>query len=285
MKPGELQEYFNKKLQAYYDERELKSLFFQVIEFYFHIDRVHFFMDKDRDFKEDDLKILRKAIRQLKEYIPLQYITGTASFFGYHFQVDPSVLIPRPETEELVDLALERIHLSGRKVINFMDIGTGSGCIAITMKMKMPYGKFWACDIDKRALEVARKNADLHKADIHFFNLDIINEDFPHDIPRLHVIISNPPYVRESEVSQMRPNVLNFEPHGALFVPDDDPLLFYRSIAVKAKKHLVKGGFLFFEINEDFGREVTLLLESLGYNQIRIWNDINGKDRFIEALK
>lgn len=283
MKPGELQRYFIDNLEGYYNEREIRNMFFLLLEHYFQIDRIHFFTENDRDFSKTDLQKIRRTIKQLKTFKPIQYILGSAVFCGLTFKITPAVLIPRPETEELIDLILQRFSSAGKKPVQILDIGTGSGCLAVSLAALLKNSKVWACDIQHPAITIARKNADSNQVNIDFFNIDILLEDIPSKLPQFDLIVSNPPYIRNAEKNQMKPNVLLYEPPEALFVPDEDPLLFYRAIALKATKHLKPGGRLFFEINEDFGKELVDMLERLNYKEVTLWNDIHGKDRFIEA--
>lgn len=217
---------------------------------------------------------LEIAMEQLLSGTPIQYILGFAPFYGREFFVSPAVLIPRNETEELVHLIIKENHQKG---VRILDIGTGSGCIPITLALEMYETLVYAVDVSEEALETAIKNASKLKARVVFEKLDILKEEIPfHD---LDIVVSNPPYVRYSEKEQMHRNVLDHEPHLALFVFDEDPLLFYRVIAEKAKMVLKPGGKLYFEINEALGRDVEKLMESSGYSQVRIIKDLNDKER------
>jgi release factor glutamine methyltransferase len=219
------------------------------------------------------------AFSQLLEKKPIQYILGEAPFYGREFKVNASVLIPRNETEELVHLIIKE---NKKLNLRILDIGTGSGCIPISLALEIPSSKTFALDISKEALEVAKDNAKKHEESIIFFQVDILNEDIP--VKDLDIIVSNPPYVCESEKSLMHENVLNFEPHLALFVKDNDPLVFYKIIAKKAKSALKSSGKLYFEINEAFGEKVQYLLEEQGYREISIIQDLNNKDRIVKAV-
>jgi release factor glutamine methyltransferase len=219
---------------------------------------------------------LETAMGQLLSGTPVQYILGFAPFYGREFFVSPAVLIPRNETEELVHLIIKENQKIG---VRLLDIGTGSGCIPITLALEMNETIVYAVDVSEEALEMAIKNASKLKAIVTFEKLDILKDEIPfHD---LDIVVSNPPYVRYSEKKNMHRNVLDHEPHLALFVYDEDPLLFYRVIAEKAKKVLKPGGKLYFEINEALGKDIQKLLESLGYSQVRVLKDLNDKERMV----
>jgi release factor glutamine methyltransferase len=214
----------------------------------------------------------------LKLYKPLQYILGFTEFYGRRFKVSPDVLIPRPETEELAELVISENREPGLKVL---DIGTGSGILAVTLALGMNNPVVSALDIDEGALAVAAENAADHGADIIFSRSDILN---PSNVSNSYnLIVSNPPYVRESEKALISRNVLDYEPHHALFVPDTNPLMFYRAIFSYAGKNLAVGGKIYLEINEALGRETELIAGEYGYPDTRIVSDINGKERFIVA--
>jgi release factor glutamine methyltransferase len=225
---------------------------------------------------------VEESVKRLKKYEPVQYITGETDFLDLKLKVTPATLIPRPETEELVMWVAEHLNSSGMHVL---DIGTGSGCIALGIKSRNPEVIAEAWDVSDEALKTAKENAETNNLDVKFEKVDILNfEPDEKYTGRYDVIVSNPPYVRESEKELMEKNVLDYEPHLALFVDDSDPLLFYRVIAVIAKKLLKKGGMIFFEINEAFGDETKKLLENYGYSSVEVKKDINGKDRMVKAV-
>ena len=223
---------------------------------------------------------LDDIVQRLLRFEPLQYIEGKARFLGRDFGVGPGVLIPRPETEELV----ERVLKETAPGAHVLDIGTGSGCIAVTLALEVPGSYVEAWDISPAALAVARANSKRLEADVVFRQQDVLAHD-PEATTRFDVLVSNPPYVTESEEAGMAPNVLLYEPAGALFVPDNDPLLFYRHIAQLGQKLLHPGGRLYFEINRTFGREMAALLEGQGYTDIRVEKDLSGNDRFAMARR
>jgi release factor glutamine methyltransferase len=226
---------------------------------------------------------LTGILNELKTGKPVQYILGTTEFYGLPFNVNPSVLIPRPETEELVEWALKTIREADLDYGAVLDIGTGSGCIAISLKKNLPGFKVSAVDISVKALATATENAKLNEVDMEFINADILSSKPGVEIPYASIIISNPPYVTMDDKSQMHANVTNFEPHLALFVPENNPLIFYKAIASFAVEALGNYGILFFEINEAYGNEVVEMLADIGFNNIELRQDMNGKYRMVRA--
>ena len=258
-----------------YDAQEATSLVNWLLEHHLglrRVDMMHFLEEKDLPQK------LWEDFDRLKKGEPIQYILGKAPFYGYEFLVNSSTLIPRNETEELVHLILKENKLPGLKVL---DIGTGTGCIPITLALELDQAEIYGLDISEKALEVARKNAKILLAPVTFLKCNIL-EELPH-VEELDILVSNPPYIPEKGKAEMHSNVLDFEPGLALFVPDEDPLLFYRTIAEKGKKLLKPRGKLYFEIHEEFGTEVLSLLEEKGYSERRLLKDLNGKDRMVTA--
>jgi release factor glutamine methyltransferase len=242
-------------------------------------------MKEDQLAESDRFKLL-EILEQLKNGSPLQYILGETEFYDLKLKVNPSVLIPRSETEELIDWALITIReMNGEtEVLKILDIGTGSGCIPISIKKYIPLADISAVDISNTALNTAKKNAELNKTEINFIEDNILNPIKQSLINTIYdVIISNPPYVRDSEKLEMHQNVLNHEPHTALFVPDDSALIFYDAIANFTLKNLKKNGFLFLEINENLGKETVELLIKKGFKTAELRQDMYGKDRMIKA--
>ena len=229
---------------------------------------------------EEGGRRLDDIVRRLTRFEPLQYIEGKARFRGRDFRVKPGVLIPRPETEELTELILKETAPGAR----LLDIGTGSGCIAVTLALETPGARVEAWDVSPEALAVARDNSERMGARVDFRLRDVWAEGEETE-GRFDVIVSNPPYVTESEQADMSPNVLLYEPSTALFVPDSDPLRFYRRIGLLGQRLLVPGGRLYFEINRAFGRETAGLLQEQGYTDIRIGKDLSGNDRFVSATR
>jgi release factor glutamine methyltransferase len=226
---------------------------------------------------------LYQILERLKTGEPIQYILGYTEFYGLPFKVDSSVLIPRPETEELVEWVFNSVGSLPLAVCNILDIGTGSGCIAISLKKNLPTAKVSAIDISTTALKIAKQNADLNNVKVNIIEGNILNYKFEIEIPKFEIIVSNPPYVTEHDKTQMHTNVTDFEPHTALFVPVDDPLLFYNAIADYALTNLTTNGLLFFEINESLGKETVELLNDKGFNNIELRKDMSGRDRMIKA--
>jgi release factor glutamine methyltransferase len=225
---------------------------------------------------------VQKIVERLKRFEPIQYILMRSEFFGLNLHVEPGVLIPRPETEELVAMIVEsNRHISPA----ILDIGTGSGCIALSLKKAIPEAIVSACDVSDIALGIAGKNAKSNELDVKLFKYNILTEEYFESNCCYDLIVSNPPYVLQSEKELMHANVLEYEPHLALFVDDDDPLLFYRAIARFAQKRLKSGGELWFEINEQKGEELMEMLSGASFCNVQIFKDIYGKHRFVKALK
>lgn len=226
-----------------------------------------------------DYEELPQILAAIRDHCPAQYITGFAWFLDRKFAVREGVLIPRPETEELVRMITDRYK--GRSGLRVLDVGTGSGCIAVTLAAELKQAEVVAVDVSESALEVARENARRHRVSVDFVRCDMLQEG-----PSGHfdLIVSNPPYVTLQEKDEMRPNVLRYEPHRALFVPDDDPLVFYRAIAEYGCRSLNPGGMLWFELNERYGSEVASLLEQSGYSEVAVHDDMFGKQRMAEAV-
>lgn len=224
---------------------------------------------------------LSEDIKRLNTGEPVQYVVGKAPFMGRWFKVTPSVLIPRPETELLAELVITRLGKRTSGIV--LDIGTGSGCLAITIALERPDATVFASDISEDVLSVAKGNATHLKAAVRFFKNDILTEELP--ARSLDAVVSNPPYIRQSEKPTLATNVVHFEPELALFVPDEDPLVFHRNIAQKAMPAMNPGGLLTMEINEKLGQETLKLLETENYGSIEIHRDLDGKDRFVTAIK
>ena len=230
---------------------------------------------------------LNELLDQLKTGKPIQYILGKTEFYGLPFNVNPSVLIPRPETEELVEWVISSVSSGQFAVDSMLDIGTGSGCIAISLKKHLPNAKVSAIDVSAKALKTAKENAELNEVEIDFIESDILIENSFSQISNLKsqisIIISNPPYVTLHDKTKMHINVTDFEPHTALFVPENDPLVFYKAIADFAVNNLQANGLLFFEINESYGEQIVELLNDKGFKNIELRKDMSGRDRMIRA--
>jgi len=274
LKVGNIIPLFLKKINNYSNE-ETTSIAYIVIQEILGFNKIHVILNSDNIISLNHENKINLIINNLKLDKPIQYILGKANFFNLSFFVNKYVLIPRPETEELINWILEN------KFNKVLEIGTGSGCISISLA-KNSSANISAIDISSNAIKIARKNADNYKLDINFLCEDVFS--FKTD-EKYDLIVSNPPYVLESEKKKMHNNVLNFEPHNALFVKDTDPLLFYNFISVFASQHLNSNGFLFFEINEMFENEIILILKRNNFVNIELKKDLNGKDRMIKANK
>ena len=266
-------------LSGIVEPHEAQAMIRVICEDIFNYDAVDVALRQDSELPEFAQQRVNDVISRLHRHEPLQYIVGSARFHGHKFKVTPAVLIPRPETEQLVDLIVDENPASDLRVL---DIGTGSGCIAISLARALKFAQIDALDVSRDALAVARDNAAALKAKVRFFESDIL---LPQPAATYDIIVSNPPYICWSEREAMERNVKDYEPGQALFVPDNDPLLFYKSIAPYAMQSLDKGGRLYLEINQRFGREVKQLLEDNGFDEVRIIEDSYGKVRFAAAVR
>lgn len=273
------------KLQTIYEIDEAESIANIVFEELFMMKKHHILI-LEKDLLEEDIAQLDVILNRLIKHEPVQYVLGIADFFGLRFKVNKNVLIPRRETEELVDLIIKDVRkwkLDSGKKINILDIGTGNGCIAISLKKNMPFANLSAIDISTDAIKVATENALLNKVDIDFVEDDILQTTNNKPQTFYNIIVSNPPYITIAEKDKMLKNVLEHEPHNALFITDNNPLQFYKAIASFAKIHLNEGGKLYFEINELFGNEVKKMLTENGFQKIEIIKDMQGKDRIVKC--
>jgi len=267
-----------KELAGIYAKGEIESLVFLIFEKLKGYSRTQFLLANEEKLSDDDIIEIGKIIARLKNHEPIQYILGMTEFYGLPFYAVPGVLIPRPETEELVQWIIQENRHTNPTIL---DIGTGTGCIAISLRKNIPQSTVLACDISPVCIETARRNSQLNTSEISVFEYDILNGIPEVKFPDLDVIVSNPPYIRETEKSLMEKNVLGYEPELALFVADEKPLIFYERIADFARIHLKNQGWLYFEINEAFGQECCEMLQKKGYSEIVLKMDINGKDRMI----
>ena len=280
MKIKEYKGHFIKALLPFYDEMEAESFFYLLLENKHQLRRIDLGLDVDSVFSENEILNWNAILEKLKIQIPIQYIIGTTHFYGLEFIVDENVLIPRPETEELVDWIVKlNSKLSKKKNLKILDIGTGSGCIAVSLAKNIPNSEVFAIDVSEKALAIAKKNAILNKVPVTFLHKNILETKDLNQ--KFDIIVSNPPYVRNLEKAEIKPNVLDNEPHLALFVPDNDPLIFYKKIAELAAANLNPNGQLFFEINQYLGKETQELLEYIGLKNIELRKDIYGNDRMI----
>lgn len=268
------------QLQDTYSESEIKELTYIILEFVTKKPLSYILANKNTNLSANEYTQVNDIIRRLKNNEPYQYIIGAQEFMGMSFKVTPDVLIPRDETAELVNLI---IHNHSNTAPSIIDIGTGSGCIAIALKKQMSQSSVSALDISSKALEIAKENAQNNEVSLNFFCESILKESL--DLhQKFDLIVSNPPYVRHCEKVDMHNRVLNFEPHLALFVDDDNPLIFYQAIAQFAEKHLNKNGYIYLEINEYLGKETAKIYQNLGYHT-EIINDFYNKNRMIIAHK
>jgi len=288
MNINKFRDYFNKTLKKLYPTSEIDTFLFLLLEEYLNFKRIDVVLKSNFEISSEDLTLLKSSTKLLEQEVPIQYILGKTEFYGFPFILNEHVLIPRPETEELVTSVLnkisklERLHpIEKEKKLKILDIGTGSGCIPISLKRSLPFAEITAIDIANEALIIAQKNASLNKVNINFIQQNILKTTALDDI--YDIIISNPPYVRVSEKIEIKNNVLKNEPHLALFVEDNNPLIFYSKIAELAKSHLTKNGTLFFEINQYLGKETVELIKLKGFNKIQLKKDIFGHDRIIIA--
>jgi len=268
------------QLQGLYPDTEIRSFSYLIIEKLTGFSRTEVYVNKNTLFSVEQQHEIESFIEKLKKYVPIQYILGETEFYGLPFYVNESVLIPRPETEELVDWIRNENDRSAE--LKLLDIGTGSGCIAIALKHEFKNSVVDAFDISVDALDTAKQNSALNNLTINFSAIDILNVP---DLPtKWDIIVSNPPYITEREKEGMLANVLDHEPHLALFVPDNDPLLFYRNIALFAQKHLNANGKLYFEINREAGLSCIELLNTMGYRDVELRKDILRNDRMVKAV-
>lgn len=272
--------YIRSRLQPYYTAEEVSALSRIVCCDLLGQAPTDYYLGKDIVLSPKKEQELEDILQRLSRFEPLQYIEGRTLFLGREFWVAPGVLIPRPETEELVELMLKEIPADAR----ILDVGTGSGCIAISLAKELPDTLVTAWDVSPEALSVARVNARKLQANVRFVECDVLACQVD-EVGLYDVIVSNPPYVTEAEKADMEPNVLQWEPSLALFVPDDDPLRFYRRIAVLGRDMLADGGWLYFEINRAYGREMVEMLRTMGYVGVRVEKDLSQNDRFVIAEK
>ncbi|WP_297691045.1 peptide chain release factor N(5)-glutamine methyltransferase [uncultured Eudoraea sp.] len=276
----EIKEIYHRELDEIYPKEEVDSMFYLMIEHFLGLERFILAIDPEIVITKDEEQYMFEGLSKLKKEQPIQYVLGQTTFLDLKILVNESVLIPRPETEELVNWALEDINDMDDD-LEIIDIGTGSGCIAISLAKLKPYLKVTAIDISGPALEVAKKNALLNEVNIQFREVDILKAGSLGK--NYDIIISNPPYIREMERYKMRNNVLQNEPNSALFVPDNDPLLFYRTIAKLARDGLNENGALYLEINQYLSEDVKMLLKEFSFSEIELRKDIFGNDRMIRA--
>ena len=283
--------HFFDSLKNIQDEQEIESFFFILTEYLHNLKRVDVALNPNFELSDSAVEKWDAILVDLQQEKPIQYITGEAWFYGLRFKVNENTLIPRSETEELVEWILNSSITQHPTPITILDIGTGTGCIPISIKANLPQANVSAIDVSEKALEVAKRNAQSNKVEVNFIQANILEVEDLSKLPLpnaqnllpLDIIVSNPPYVRNLEKEEIKKNVLDYEPHLALFVEDTDALLFYRKIAQLALKNLAPNGLLFFEINQYLGKETVELLENLGFKNIELKKDIYGNDRMIRC--
>jgi len=279
---NEARKILTKELGNVYDTDELKNIIDLVLEHITGLPRTEQVKNKIPYLTCTQLEDIDSITERLKKNEPVQYVLGEAWFAGLKFKVNKNVLIPRPETEELVDWVVKQPAIDNRQ-LTIVDIGTGSGCIPITLKKKLPSADVTAIDVCSEALFTATENAIEHNAEVNFMLLDFLDEEKWNELGKFDIIVSNPPYVRQSEKDSMHERVTSFEPDLALFVPDNDALIFYQKLSGFALKHLNPGGSLFVEINEVVGNEVVNLFQSAEFRNVQLKKDMQGKDRMVKA--
>ena len=299
MKISTLQALFHTKLSPLYEKREIDAIFFTYIEYKYNIKKHHYFLDPEiegrkekgerekgeREKGEREKGERRKNLDALAQGCPIQYIIGKSTFYGLELNVNPDVLIPRPETEELVQHIIYSIFNIQYSITKILDLATGSGAIAIALAKNIKNATVWATDVSEKTLKTAKKNAAENDVEITFLHHDILQDDIAFLPDNVDIIVSNPPYIPQSEQKYLHKNVVDYEPKIALFVPDENPLIFYNAIAQIAKKILREGGSLYFETHEKFHAELSAMLAEMDFKEIELWNDINGKPRFISCKK
>lgn len=274
-------QHIKKELSSFYAEGEASAMAKWISSDILHLSTMELYTGKDMNFSTKEWKEVEDILARLKQREPLQYILQEAPFCGLSFHVEKGVLIPRPETEELVEWIVSDCQKAGK--VRILDIGTGSGCIPVALAERLPEAEVASCDISAEALRVAAVNVKRYGGKVTLFQADILQDELPDC--RVDVLVSNPPYITESERGEMEANVLDWEPELALFVPDTDPLRFYRRIARKGFDWLTEGGALYFEINRAYGAETVRMLEECGYRDIALRKDLSGNDRMIKAVR
>ena len=281
MEVGEFRKEFTERLEKEFSKEEVQSFFNILSEAFLNMSRLQVALNMKKELSSEEEQMMRQGLHRLEQHEPVQYITGETEFFGLPFKVNRNVLVPRPETEELVQWILEDLKEGTNRTIKILDIGTGSGCIAISLAKQLPQAKITGWDISEAALKIAKENADRNEVKVNFEQVDVLKLA---KIPQhFDVIVSNPPYVRELEKQEMHRNVLEHEPSGALYVKDEDPLLFYRKISKLAASNPSTVA-VYFEINQYLGEETRALLEEKNFHT-SLKKDIFGADRMLRGKK
>jgi len=279
----DIRKFYRQQLADLYDEKEINSMLYLLFDSIAGLSKAQILINPEITISESQLLKIHFAIKDLMNFKPIQYILGETVFYDLELKVNPDVLIPRPETEELVEWILKESNSEKKKSI--IDIGTGSGCIAITLKKHLPNFDITGVDNSAGALQLAAENADLNKVNVKFKLLDFTDQKQVNKLPSFDVIVSNPPYVRLSEKKMMKRNVLDYEPQSALFVADEDPLVFYESIVAFASDHLKPGGKVYCELNQYLAQETAEVFYHAGFIQVEVLHDINGNERMLKAMR
>ncbi|TCJ17495.1 peptide chain release factor N(5)-glutamine methyltransferase [Flaviaesturariibacter flavus] len=298
MKNGEAEAWLRNQLESMYDPGESAAIAALALEHVTGLRRGEWLLRREEPLSGEEEQALRDTAARLLRQEPIQYISGRSFFYGLELYVNPSVLIPRPETEELVDWIVKDLLELGLPVfdkketeadatalLKILDVGTGSGCIALALKSKMPRAEVWGCDVSDEALNVARRNGSDNNIRVDFQGVDFLDEAQQRLLPSVDVLVSNPPYIPLKDKTSMHSNVVEWEPHTALFVPDNDALLFYRAIARFAPRRLHAGGRIYLEIHEDLGNAVVQLFREAGYESVELRKDMQGKDRMVRVIR
>jgi len=298
MKTGEAEHWLQQQLEDIYEEQERSAIATWVMEKVTGKQRLERLTQREEPLHVDQMHQITAIVQRLQAHEPVQYVLAEAFFFGLRFYVDKHVLIPRAETEELVEWIISDVNASGKQVfddspleadktrsLKILDVGTGSGCIALALKKSLPKAEVWGCDNSDEALNVARRNGAALDIRVDFQQVDILDPEQWNSLPPFDIIVSNPPYIVQKEKEAMQPNVVRHEPHAALFVPDENPMLFYETLAHFGKRKLHAGGTLYVEIHEERGSAVVQLFQKAVYTGVQLRNDMQGKDRMVKALK
>lgn len=296
MKLFEAEHYIREQLKEIYEEQESANIAALLIEHCTSLFKTERVSKKQEPLSSHQIEQIHKGLERLINHEPIQYIMNKAWFYRMELYVDKNVLIPRPETEELVQWIVDDVKASGKDVfirkpmeadettqLKILDVGTGSGCIALALKKTMPKAEVWGCDVSEEALNVARRNGSLLDIRVDFQGLNFLDEGQQKLLPTVDIIVSNPPYVPTKDKEQMHANVVDHEPHTALFVPDNDSLIFYKALADFGKKRLYANGSVYMEIHEALGQDVIYLFKQNGYTNIELRKDMQGKERMIRA--
>lgn len=295
---AEAENWLLQQLENLYDEQERSAIAAWVMENVTGKPRFDRLMHRDEPLHAGQLRQLTALVQRLQAHEPVQYVLGEAYFHGLRLYVDKGALIPRPETEELVDWIIRDVKASGKPVFNdvpvtadqtrsqkILDVGTGSGCIALALKKNLPKAEVWGCDNSDEALNVARRNRATLDIRVDFQRVNILDPEQWNSLPQFDIVVSNPPYIAQKENETMEPHVVQHEPHTALFVPDENPLLFYETLSLFGKEKLHAGGALYVEINESKGDAVVKLFQKAIYGDVQLRRDMQGKDRMVKAVK